>query len=151
MKRLTATALLLALGTSSCSMFRARPETFEPLGLDSGLVIQDLVVPDGPRAAEGDLVTIDYEMRLADGSVADSSQEHGQPARFRVGDGQVPAGLERGIVGLPLFGRRRLTVPPELAYGDAGAPPRIPPMSTLTILVELLALESAEAKPDATP
>ncbi len=113
--------------------------------MPSGIQIQDLAVPDAQLAASwGDLVTLDYTIKLEDGSVADSSVERGQAVSFTLGQGQVPRGLEEGLVGLELLGRRLMTIPAELGYGSEGRPPRIPPNAVLFIEVELLAIERDE-------
>jgi FKBP-type peptidyl-prolyl cis-trans isomerase len=143
--------LLLALlpcALSACGLLRDRPPEYEPVQLASGVRVQDLVVPEeGPVAASGDRVTIDYRLALLDGTVADSSRDRGQPISFVLGDGEVPAGLEQGIQGMRLLGRRRVRIPPELGYGSQGRPPRIPPDSVLVVDVELLALERAGSAP----
>ena len=107
--------------------------------------VYDLVVPDdGRRAALGDLVSIDYELALEDGEVVDSTLDRGRPATFRLGAGEVPAGVEEGVIGMRQYGRRRIVVPPELGYGDEGAPPLVPPGATLRFEVELMELEPAD-------
>ena len=75
-------------------------------------------------------------------SIADSSIERGTPISFVIGAGQVPKGIDEGVRGMRLFGRRKLIVPPELGFGSAGKPPRIPSDATLTIAVEVLAIQS---------
>jgi len=132
---------LLAVVGSSCGWLRPKPPEYPAKRLESGLVVHDLVVPtEGEVAAPGDEVELDYVMRLDDGSVIDSSLETGQRLRFRIGEGQVPAGLEEGVVGMRLFGRRELIVPPALGYGAEGVPPRIPPDATLRFELELMSL-----------
>ena len=139
-----ATSLLF----SSCCIFSVRPPVYEAVTFENGLVVQDLVVPEeGEPIREGDRVTIDYEMRLEDGTEVDSTIENGQPIRFEVGAGQVPAGLDQGILGMFCFGRRRILVPPALAYGAEGRPPRIPPDSVLDLDVEVLRVETGAPEP----
>lgn len=141
MSRLALT-LALCAGLSSCTLFRPRPPEYETVRFENGLVVQDLVVPDdGRAAADGDRVRIHYEGRLADDTVFDSSYQRGDPIAFDLGAGQVPAGLDQGVVGMRLFGRRRLTVPPALGYGDEGIPDLIPPAATLVFELELLGFE----------
>jgi len=85
---------------------------------------------------------IDYTMQLSDGTEVDSTIESGQPIRFDVGAGQVPEGLDQGIVGMLCFGRRRMLLPPSLAYGEKGRPPRIPADATVELDVEVLEVEA---------
>lgn len=137
-------SLLLVAGASSCAWSTPRPPEYAPEYHDSGLVVHDLVVPEkGEFAAEGDTVSIDYVLRLDDGTVIDSSLNTGQRLRFTLGQRQVPVGIEEGVVGMRLFGRRELIVPPQLAYGEEGLPPQIPPSATLRVEIELMELERA--------
>lgn len=113
-----------------------------PLGprveLGQGLIVQDIVVGSGARADPGDALTVNYVGRLTNGTKFDSSFDHGQPFRFTLGSGQVIRGWDLGIPGMREGGRRRLTIPPELAYGDQGAGGVIPPGATLIFDVYLL-------------
>lgn len=104
------------------------------------LEIVDLAVGEGRAAAPGDRVTVHYDGRLADGAPFDSSRERGQPFVFALGRGQVIRGWDIGVEGMRVGGQRRLTIPPEYAYGDRDLG-IIPPNSTLVFDVELLALE----------
>jgi FKBP-type peptidyl-prolyl cis-trans isomerase len=132
-------ALVPLLAFASCAWFRPHPPEYETLRFESGLVLRDTVVPDaGVEVAPGDTVAVHYDLRLADRSLVESSTATGRPLRFKVGAGEVPSGLEQGVLGMRLFGRRRLTVPPALAYGSEGRPPRIPPDATLIFDVELM-------------
>src|SRR5690349_24316564 len=102
-------------------------------------VIQDLVVGTGREAKKGDVVEVNYTGWLTDGKKFDSSVGRG-PFSFDLGAGQVIAGWDRGVAGMKVGGKRKLTLPPELAYGAQGAPPEIPPNATLVFEVELLAV-----------
>lgn len=124
---------------SSCAWFRPDPPEYDSVRLASGLVVRDLVVPDaGAEVADGDEVAVHYTLRLADRTQIESSLDRGQPLRFRVGAGAVPRGLEEGVRGMRLFGRRRLAVPSELAFGHEGRPPRVPPDAAVVFEVELM-------------
>ena len=147
--RLRLLALLLCVSTTSaCRIFRVRPPKYEVVHYESGLVVRDRAVPvEGPTAALGDTVAINYEVRLEDGPMVDSSLQRGQPIRFQIGAHEVPAGLEEGVIGMRLFGRRGLAVPPHLGYGSEGMPPLIPSDATLRFEVELMEIEQASPQP----
>ena len=100
--------------------------------------VEDTLPGDGPQAKPGSLVRVHYTGKLADGSTFDSSKPRGQPFEFRLGQGQVIKGFERGVVGMKVGGTRKVTIPPELGYGRRGVPPQIPPNATLTFEIELL-------------
>jgi hypothetical protein len=97
-------------------------------------------IPPGPAgvARPGRIVTIHYVGRLTDGREVDSSRSVGRPYVFTLGAGDVIKGLDQGLVGMRVGEKRVLTVPPELAYGERGSPPMIPPSATLVYEVELL-------------
>jgi FKBP-type peptidyl-prolyl cis-trans isomerase len=102
------------------------------------LQTEDLVVGSGTAANTGDQVTVHYTGWLQDGTKFDSSLDSGQPYTFTLGAGGVIPGWEQGIPGMKVGGKRRLTIPPDLAYGAQGYPPVIPPNATLIFEVELL-------------
>jgi FKBP-type peptidyl-prolyl cis-trans isomerase FkpA len=104
----------------------------------SGLQYQDLVVGTGVEAVAGKSVTVHYTGTLQDGSKFDSSVDRGQPFTFTLGAGQVIRGWDEGVAGMKVGGKRKLVIPPGLAYGAQGYPPVIPPNATLTFDVELL-------------
>src|SRR5262245_42008831 len=134
--RLTVPIVLLLTG---CTWFRPDPPDYPQLQQSSGLLVRDLVVPDaGAEVAPGDTVAVHFQLRLLDLTLVESSVATGQPLRFQVGDGTVPRGLDEGLVGMRLFGRRRVTVPPALAFGPEGRPPLIPPDATVIFDVELM-------------
>ena len=105
------------------------------------LVIKDLVVGTGQEALAGDNVTVDYTGWLYHGKKFDSSVDRGEPFQFTLGAGRVIQGWDQGILGMKVGGTRKLIIPPDLAYGAAGSPPKIPPNATLVFEVELLAVE----------
>ncbi len=103
------------------------------------LVIEDLVVGTGATAAVGDLVTVNYVGTLTNGTKFDSSYDRGQPYTFRIGAGQVIAGWDQGVPGMKVGGKRRLTIPPSLGYGNQAYGP-IPANSTLVFEIELVSI-----------
>ena len=106
-----------------------------------GLQIEDIEIGDGAEATSGTKVTVHYTGTLTDGKKFDSSVDRGTPFGFTIGAGQVIEGWEKGVLGMKVGGKRKLTIPPELAYGERGAGDAIPPNSTLIFEIELLGVE----------
>jgi FKBP-type peptidyl-prolyl cis-trans isomerase FkpA len=104
------------------------------------LQIENLRAGSGAEAAAGNTVTVHYVGTLTNGSKFDSSRDRGQGFTFKLGAGQVIAGWDQGVAGMRIGEVRKLTIPPQLAYGERGFPPVIPPQSTLVFEVELLAV-----------
>lgn len=104
---------------------------------EEGLVVEEVECGDGEEAVMSSQAVVHYTGTLEDGSTFDSSQG-GAPFPFRVGAGDVIQGWDLGIEGMRVGGKRRLTIPPDLAYGDAGRAPVIPPGATLIFDVELV-------------
>jgi protein-disulfide isomerase len=104
------------------------------------LVVRDVVVGTGATLKSGDKAEVHYVGTLTNGVEFDSSRTRGQPFTFTFGGGQVIKGWEQGLVGMKVGGKRKLTVPPDLAYGDRGVGTKIPPKSTLVFEVELLSI-----------
>jgi FKBP-type peptidyl-prolyl cis-trans isomerase FkpA len=98
----------------------------------------DLQVGTGAEAVSGKQVSVHYTGTLTNGSKFDSSLDRGKPFSFKLGAGAVIRGWDEGVVGMKVGGKRKLTIPPEMAYGARGFPPVIPPNSTLVFEVELL-------------
>ncbi len=93
----------------------------------------------GTAAAAGDQVTVDYTGWLEDGTKFDSSLDRGTPFVFTLGEGKVIEGWDKGLLGMKVGETRRITIPPQLAYGEQGTPGGpIPPNATLIFEVELL-------------
>jgi len=103
------------------------------------LVIEDIAEGDGPAAKSGDLVTVHYVgVAHSTGRQFDASWDRRDAFRFPLGGGQVIAGWDQGVQGMKVGGRRKLTIPPHLGYGQRGAGGVIKPGETLIFVVDLL-------------
>lgn len=109
--------------------------------MEDKLIIEDQVVGTGDEAVAGKTITVNYTGTLTNGTKFDSSYDHGTPFTFTLGAGQVIAGWDQGFNGMRVGGKRKLTIPPTLGYGSAGAAGVIPPNATLIFVVELLKVE----------
>jgi peptidylprolyl isomerase len=106
------------------------------------LLEEDVVKGKGRPAKPGDRVTVQYVgVAFSTGEEFDASWDRGQPFTFVLGAGDVIPGWDKGIVGMRRGGRRKLTIPPELAYGAQGSPPDIAPNETLVFIVDLLSIK----------
>src|SRR5687767_2566914 len=99
---------------------------------------EDLTVGSGDEATTGKTVSVHYTGTLTDGSKFDSSLDRGRPFEFQLGAGRVIKGWDQGVLGMKVGGKRKLTIPSDLAYGARGFPPVIAPDSTLVFEIELL-------------
>ena len=106
------------------------------------LKVEDLITGTGPAAKSGDKISVRYVGVLFDNNKEfDSSWKRGKaPFQLTLGQGQVIQGWDQGLVGMKVGGRRRLTIPPDLAYGAQGQPPTIPANATLVFDVDLTKL-----------
>ena len=144
---LAAAGLLACGGQSDHKSSSGAPGGFNAaLGVDtvamtrtpSGLRYQDVTVGQGKEAKAGRAVKVHYTGWLPNGEKFDSSRDRNEPFGFDLGAGQVIAGWDEGVAGMRVGGRRKLVIPPNLAYGTAGSPPDIPAGATLVFDVELL-------------
>jgi FKBP-type peptidyl-prolyl cis-trans isomerase len=106
----------------------------------SGLEYEDEVVGSGDSPKPGQTVVVHYTGRLTNGTKFDSSRDRGAPFTFPIGRGKVIAGWDEGVATMKVGGRRKLTIPSNLAYGPRGVSGVIPPNATLVFDVELLEL-----------
>jgi len=111
------------------------PEISKPM--EDKLIIEDLKIGDGAAAQTSDIVFVNYLGTFLDGTKFDSSYDRGEPFSFTLGQGQVIQGWDKGVLGMKVGGKRKLTIPPSLAYGEYGMG-AIPSNSTLVFEVELL-------------
>ena len=105
----------------------------------TALEITDLTEGDGAEAKAGSTVSVHYVgVAHSTGEEFDASYNRGNPLEFRLGVGQVISGWDTGVQGMRVGGRRKLVIPPQLAYGDRGAGGAIKPGETLIFVVDLL-------------
>lgn len=115
---------------------------------------EDEVVGTGPEAKTGDKVKVHYTGTLMNGKQFDSSRGK-DPFEFEIGKGNVIKGWDEGVPGMRVGGKRKLTIPWQMAYGEAGSGDKIPPKAALKFDIELLEIVGADAgaapKPAAKP
>ena len=104
----------------------------------ANLEIEDVTLGEGAEAQSGHSVSVHYTGWLEDGTKFDSSVDRDQPFGFQLGARMVIPGWDMGVEGMKVGGKRKLTIPGQLAYGDRGFPGLIPPNATLVFEVELL-------------
>jgi FKBP-type peptidyl-prolyl cis-trans isomerase FkpA len=107
----------------------------------SGLQIEVLQAGAGAEATKGKTVSVHYTGWLTTGKKFDSSLDRKRPFDFKLGAGMVIAGWDEGVAGMKVGEKRKLTIPPSIGYGAAGAGGVIPPNATLVFDVELLAVK----------
>ncbi|MTD44565.1 FKBP-type peptidyl-prolyl cis-trans isomerase [Conexibacter sp. W3-3-2] len=118
-----------------------KPVVEVPVGTDPSyqLELEDLVVGDGDEAVAGKVVEVHYVgVSWSTGRQFDASWDRGDTFKFPLGRGQVIQGWDQGVAGMKVGGRRRITIPPMLAYGKRGAGGVIGPDETLVFVVDLI-------------
>jgi len=139
-------AVTLALAVGTGAAFAATPAPATPqtakvgqkMTTPSGLEYEDETIGKGPKPTKGQHVTVHYVGTLTNGTKFDSSRDRDEPFTFAIGEGEVIAGWDEGVMSMHVGGRRKLTIPPQLGYGAHGAGGVIPPNATLIFDVELL-------------
>ncbi|HEY9482959.1 MAG TPA: FKBP-type peptidyl-prolyl cis-trans isomerase [Micromonosporaceae bacterium] len=121
-------------------MTQSKPNVEVPAGdPPTELVVDDLIVGEGPEATPGQQVSVHYVgVAHSNGKEFDSSYSRNTPFSFGLGTGQVIQGWDKGVAGMRVGGRRQLTIPANMAYGDRGAGGVIKPGETLVFVVDLL-------------
>jgi FKBP-type peptidyl-prolyl cis-trans isomerase FkpA len=127
-------------GTASAPSTPAASDAVKPAETGE-LKIEEVQAGTGDEAVEGKEVTVHYTGTLTDGTKFDSSHDRGEPFSFRIGAGMVIPGWDQGIKGMKVGGKRKLTIPPALGYGERGAGGTIPPNATLLFDIELLSVK----------
>ena len=123
-------------------MTLSKPVVERPSGeAPADLVVDDITVGDGAQAQAGQNVQVHYVgVSFSSGKEFDSSWSRNSPFEFRLGAGQVISGWDKGVAGMKVGGRRKLTIPAKLAYGDRGAGGAIKPGEALIFVVDLVAV-----------
>ena len=134
-------ALLLTACTPAASEEAITTEPMTDQTASAELQINDTVVGTGDEAKKGDTLVVHYTGTLEDGTKFDSSVDRGTPFEFQIGQGYVIQGWEEGMLGMKVGGKRTLTIPSDMAYGDSGIPGAIPGGATLIFEVELLEIK----------
>ncbi len=150
-KQTSTAAIILIAGLVLFFVFRATaPEPPQPVTkptndttMEQATELQSEILQEGSgeEAKAGDKVAVHYTGTLTDGTKFDSSLDRGTPFEFSLGAGQVIKGWDQGVAGMKVGEKRKLTIPSDLAYGDGGFPPVIPPKATLVFEVELIEIK----------
>ncbi len=122
------------------------PEKPEP----ADLIKEDITVGTGAEAKDGDKVKVHYTGRLLKTNLMFDSSVGKEPFDFELGAGQVIKGWDQGVAGMKVGGKRKLTIPSKLGYGDDGSPPKIPGKATLVFDVELIEIVGKDPLPKDT-
>ncbi|RLB63271.1 MAG: peptidylprolyl isomerase [Deltaproteobacteria bacterium] len=158
---ITAAFCVGTLATTGCENKVPEPDSAPPKAPTAAkedpapkeLVKEDLKKGTGPEAKKGDKVKVHYTGRLLKTNAKFDSSVGKDPFPFTIGEGGVIKGWDQGVPGMLVGGKRKLTIPADLAYGKKGSPPKIPPGAALVFEIELLEIEGksgAEAAPGAS-
>lgn len=140
-------AVVIVVGVYALFIYTQKPASSLPqkqkqMTTTDKLLIEDLKEGTGSAVVSGDTVSIHYSGTLTNGTEFDSSYKRGAPFETQIGVGQVIQGWDEGVVGMKVGGKRKLTIPPHMAYGEQGAGGVIPPNATLVFTVELVGIKN---------
>lgn len=142
--RLCPILIVSLLGAAAAVLQAAQEKTPVMMVTPSGLRYADLKIGEGAEAEEGKILEVNYTGWLREGRVKfDSTLDTQRPLTLRLGAGDVIKGLDEGLAGMKVGGKRKLIVPPELGFGKEGGGGVIPPNATLIYEVELLAVRDS--------
>lgn len=141
--RIIAIVIVLALAASAIAYLitKRSGSTGSEVTTATGLKYTDIVEGTGPSPTTGQTLSVHYTGTLQNGTKFDSSRDRGTPMQFRFGLDPMIKGWDEGISTMKVGGRRKLIVPPNLAYGSSGRPPNIPGNSTLLFDLELVGIK----------
>jgi peptidylprolyl isomerase len=135
---------LFAIGLAAAALvfhFTEEDAAGEPTVTSSGLQYIDITVGTGASPEAGQTLVVHYTGWLTDGTKVHSSIDQGEPLSFTLGADELIDGFEEGVATMKVGGKRRLIIPPELAYGESGVSPDIPPNAVLIYDVELIEIQ----------
>lgn len=137
-KKILITIIIIALIILVAGFYFLQNKNSGNYKIIQGMKVEISKQGTGAEAKTGDVVTVDYAGTLLDGTKFDSSIDRGTAFPFTIGVSSVIEGWQLGVVGMKVGEKRKLTIPPELAYGPAGRPPVIPPNATLVFEIDML-------------
>ena len=138
--RILGIILVVAVAASVVAYVVVRKTRANEITTPSGLKYTELKVGDGPSPKMGQTVRVNYIGTLENGKEFDNSYKKGGPVQFALGPGLIP-GWNEALQTMKVGGKRKLVLPPSLAYGARGNPPNIPPNATLNFEIELLGVK----------
>jgi FKBP-type peptidyl-prolyl cis-trans isomerase len=140
-------ACIAVCASAACRNMPVRsPEQAVEVRTSRGVVYEDLALGQGTSANVGDELLLDYTAWLESGERVDSTLDRGSPVLMRIGAALV-RGLDEGLIGMRVDGRRRITVPSELAYGETGVEGMIPPDQNLVFEVHVIEVHVSAQRP----
>ena len=142
--------LFAGLCLTGCGWFHRTPLIHPEVVTESGLVMQDIYPSPKQRPEVGDVVWIHFRAWVKDGPKIESTHDGGEPVSFVLGEEElVPPAIHEGIATMGLYGSRRLTATPELAFGEEGVEGLVPPGATVVFEVELVGIGPESPEPQA--
>ena len=136
--RFVGVCLVLSFSWFGCATDKGSEQQFDHKAVLKEMTVEDLSVGQGPAAEMGDRLVVRYTGKFESGKVFDTSEQRGHDFDFRLGKREVIPGWDAGLVGMKAGGKRKLVIPPHLAYGGRGVGSAIPPNKVLVFEVELL-------------